>query len=275
MLYSFLESEICFVENQSDVDRQKSPTISVMQEFNKEGKALGFIFKLKQNSIWSQYFCDDNQTYSIKSHSDFFRWGEMLILLFMYVGTRFLLIISLDELMLQSILGKNIHRHQPFDYDDALALSMNDPRPVKEQAIQNVLAYWIPRFIVDSFIDLVIHESTRTHTLMYKDMDNIMAPLLTVHLEKQYLMKPKPRDHLGQTSFFPYRHLVEQEHHSEEVHDFIMIPHETHTKEYHDKFEHNFKLALQSCQFIIQERIHRSSKYPDQNLAQKCARKKN
>ena len=97
-------------------------------------------------------------------YSDFFTWGEMFTLLLMYVGTRFLSIISLDELMLQSILGKNIRRHQPFDYDDALALSINDPRSVKEQAIQNILAHWIPRFIIDSFVDLVMHESTRpTH----------------------------------------------------------------------------------------------------------------
>ena len=175
MLYSFLESEICFVENELDIDRQKSSTISVMQEFNKEGKTLGFIYKLKQNSIWSQYFCDDNQMYSIKGHSDFSRWGEMFTLLFMYIGTRFLSIIFLDELMLQSILGKDIHRHQPFDYDDALVLSINDSKPVKEEAIQIVLAHWISKFIIDSFIDLVIHESTRTHTLMYKDVDNIIA----------------------------------------------------------------------------------------------------
>ena len=156
MSFVFLENEICFVENQSDVDRQKSSIISVMQEFNREGQTLGFIYKLKQNSIWTQYFYDDNQTYLIKNHSDFFTWGEMFTLLVMCVGTRFLALTPLDKLLLQSVLGKNIRVHQPFDYDKAVTLSINDPRPIKEQATQNVLAHWMPRFIVDSLIDLVL-----------------------------------------------------------------------------------------------------------------------
>ena len=101
-----------------------------MQEFNKEGKMLGFIDKLKQNSIWTEYFCEDNQTYSIKSHSDFFGWGELFALLFMYAGTRFLSLINVDELLLQSVSGKNLRRHQLFDYDESFNLSIDDPRPV-------------------------------------------------------------------------------------------------------------------------------------------------
>ena len=198
----------------------------------------------------------------------------MFTLLVMYVGTRFLALIPLDELLLQSILGENICRHQPIDYDEEVTLSINDPRLIKEQATQNILAHWMPRFIVDSLIDLVLCDNMRTHTLMYKDPETIMAPLLANRLEKRYLMKPKPRDHQGQTNFFQFRHLVEEERHGEEIRDFITIPHECHTKDCHDKFEHHFKLSLQSCPFVIQEKINRSSKYPEQNLAQKYARKK-
>ena len=123
-----------------------------MQEFNKDRQTLGFIYKLKQNSIWTEYYCDDNQTYSIKNHSDFFTWGKLFTLLVMYVGTRFLSIVPLDEILFESILGKNVRRHQPFDYDKSTTLSVNDPIPVKDQAVQNVLAHWIPRFIVDVLV---------------------------------------------------------------------------------------------------------------------------
>ena len=85
-----LESETCFAENQSDIDKQKTSLISAVQEFNREGKTIGFIYKLKQNSLWTEYFCEDNQTYS----SDFFGWGELFTLLFMYAGTRFLGLLS-------------------------------------------------------------------------------------------------------------------------------------------------------------------------------------
>ena len=72
----FSDSEICYVENQSDIDKQTTSLVSVVQEFNKDSKTLGFIKKLKQSSLWTEYFCDANQTYSIKSHSDFLGWGE-------------------------------------------------------------------------------------------------------------------------------------------------------------------------------------------------------
>ena len=198
----------------------------------------------------------------------------MFTLLVMYIGTRFLSLVPLDELLLQSILGRNIRRHQPFDYYEGVTLSINDPRPIKEQATQNVLAHWMPRFIVDLLIDLVLCDNTRMHTLTYKDPETIMAPLLANHLEKRYSLKPKPRDQLGQTNFFQFRHLVVEEYHSEEIRDFITIPHDSHTKDYHDKFEHHFKLSLQACHFIIRERIDRSCKYLEQNLTQKYARKK-
>ena len=103
-----LESEICYAENQLDIENPKTSIVSAVQEFNRAGKTIGFIYKLKQNSLWTEYFCDSNQTYAIKNHSDFFGWGELFTLLFMYVGTWFLGLISLDELLLQSILGKNM-----------------------------------------------------------------------------------------------------------------------------------------------------------------------
>ena len=126
-------------------------------------------------------------------------------------------IIPLDEILLQSILGKNIRWHQPFDYDESTTLSVNDPRPVKDQAVQNVLAHWIPRFIVDALVDLVICGNAGMHTLTYKDPESILAPLLATHLEKQYSMKQKPWNHVGQMKFFHHGHLVKEERLGEET----------------------------------------------------------
>ena len=268
----FSDSEICYVENQSDVDKQKTSLVSVVQEFNKDSKTLGFIYKLKQSSLWTEYFCDANQTYSIKSHSDFLGWGEMFTLLFMYVGTRFLGLITLDELVLQSVLGKNIRRHQPFDYDELYNLSIDDPRPVSEQAIQNVLAHWIPKFIVDSFNELVLSGTKHAHTITYKDPENILAPTLVNHLEECYKQKPKPRDKFLQTKIGEFKYMVEEEKIGDDIRSYIAIPPPEHDKEYHDKFEQYFKLSLQACPYVIQERIKRASKYPDQNLAKKYAK---
>ena len=55
---------------------------------------------------------------------------------------------------------------------------------------------------------------------------------------------------------------------------YDMILKEYRRKDYHDKFEHNLKLALQASHFVIQERIDHASKYPEQNLAQKYMRQK-
>ena len=90
-LFLFVDnSEICFVENQSNNDKQKTSLVSAIQEFTKDSKMLGFIYKLKQLSLWTEYFCDNDQTHTIKSHSDFFGWGEMFTLLFVYLGTQVL-----------------------------------------------------------------------------------------------------------------------------------------------------------------------------------------
>ena len=72
-------------------------------------------------------------------------------------------------MLLQSVLGKNIHRHQPFDYDESFNLLIDDPRSVKDQSMQNVLHHWIPRFIVDAYIELVIENNKKAHTITYKD----------------------------------------------------------------------------------------------------------
>ena len=50
-----LESETCHAENQSDIEKQKSLLISAVQEFNKEGKTNGFIYKLKPINRASKY----------------------------------------------------------------------------------------------------------------------------------------------------------------------------------------------------------------------------
>ena len=143
--------------------------MSAIQEFTKDSKTLGFIYKLKQSSLWTEYFCDNDQTHTIKSHSDIFGWGEMFKLLFVYLGTWFFSIIRLDELLLQSVLGKNLRRHQPFDHDEDFKLSSDDPRPISDQGVQNVLAHWIPHIIIDSFHDLVLDGAKDTHTITYKD----------------------------------------------------------------------------------------------------------
>ena len=107
------------------------------------------MYKLKQNSPWTQYFTENNQTYTIKQHTDYFTWGEMMGLTLMYLG-RFFSILPLDEIFTQSIFGRNIRKHQPFDYSPDTTLSVEDPRPIKDQSVQNVIAHWAPKFIIDA-----------------------------------------------------------------------------------------------------------------------------
>ena len=179
----------------------------------------------------------------------------MFTLLFMYVGTRFLGLITLDELLLQSVLGKNIRWHQPFDYDESFNLSIDDPWPIPDQTIQNVLAHWLPRFIIDSYIELVLCGTKNAQTITYKDLDNILAPTLVSHLEECYKIKPKQCDHYGQTKIGEFRHMVEEEKIGEDMCSYVAIPPIERNKEYHEKFEQYFKLALQASPYIIEERI--------------------
>ena len=212
-LFLFVDnSEICFVENQSNKDKQKTSLVSAIQEFTKDSKTLGFIYKLKQSSLWTEYICDNDQIHTIKSHSDFFGWGEMFTLLFVYLGARFFGIISLDELSLQSVLGKNLRRHQPFDHNEDFKLSSDDLRPISDQGIQNVLAHWIPRFIVDSFHDIVLDGAKDAHTITYKDTTGtVLAPTLARHIEETYRVKSKQKDRYGQTLMSEFKYMVEKE----------------------------------------------------------------
>ena len=58
----------------------------------------------------------------------------------MYVG-RFIGMIDPEEFFAQSLFGKNIRRHQPFDFCDDGSLLTEDPRSVKDLSIQNLLAH--------------------------------------------------------------------------------------------------------------------------------------
>ena len=97
-------------------------------------------------------------------------------------------------------------------------LSTDDPRPIKEQAMQNVIAHWIPKFIVDAMQDLITDKTGETslrdskcHTLTYTDTTSVIAPTVATHLESYHCMKSSPTDDHGQNSFGQYRHLVEWE----------------------------------------------------------------
>ena len=65
--------------------------------------------------------------------------------------------------------------------------------------------------------------------------------------------------------------MVEKEAPNDEgkSHAYLSIPQPDHKKEYWEKFEHHFKLALHGSQYVIRERMSRASRYPDQNLAKK------
>ena len=109
-----------------------------------------------------------------------------------------------------------------------MSLSTHDPRPIKEQAVQNVIAHWIPKFIFDAMKDLITDETgemslrdSKCHTLTYKDSNSVIAPTIASHLESYYSMKTRPVDDHGQNSFGQYRHLVEQEIQNDELRDFL------------------------------------------------------
>ena len=111
---------------------------------------------MKQNVQWTKFFNDeDGNNHLIKNHIDFFNWVDLFVLLVMYGELRFLSLISFEDLMLSAVLGKNLRRHQPFDLSDNFTKSVNDPRPIREQATANVIAYFMPKFIVESMLDLI------------------------------------------------------------------------------------------------------------------------
>ena len=113
------------------------------------------------------------------------------------------------------------------------------------------------------------------HTLTCKQPDNIIAPTIARHSENYHYIKSRPTDDHGQNTFPQYRHFIEQEMQNDESGDFLGIYKHPLDKEYHDKFENHFKLALQTSPFVIKERIERFSKYTEQNVAMKYARENN
>ena len=141
----------------------------------------------------------------------------MIVLTLAYLG-RFFSMIPLEEIFTQSVLGKNIRKHQLFDYSSDTTLSVEDPRPVRDQSLQNALAHWAPKFIVDAMNELVTDENgnklgeSKIHTLTYKHPDNVIAPTLVRQLESYYGMKQsRQTDCHGQNTFSQYRQFVEQE----------------------------------------------------------------
>ena len=111
------------------------------------------------------------------------------------------------------------------------------------------------------------------HTLTCKQPDNIIAPTIARHLENYHNMKSRPTDDHDQNTFVQYRHLIEQEMQNDKLRDFLGIYRHLLDKEYHKNFKDHFKLALQTSPFVIKECIERSSKYTEQNMAMKYARK--
>ena len=192
-------------------------------------------------------------------------------------GLRFLSLVSCEELMLSAVLGKNIRRHQPFDLGSNFSKSVDDPRPLKEQATSNVMAYFMPKFIVESMLDLIYDgdgnslRHARIHTLTYKDPNAPIAPLISRQLLK---MTPLFKKNLipEQYNFKHFFHLIEEEEtpHSNDVRHFINIPKINSPLE-HVKFENMFKLSLHACPFILKERLEHSSKYPKRSLASRYA----
>ena len=93
--------------------------------------------------------------------------------------------------------------------------------------------------------------NSKCHTLTYKDSNSVIAPTIASHLESYYSMKTRPVDDHGQNSFGQYRHLVEQEIQNDGLCDFLSISKHPLSKEYHDIFEHHFKLALHTSSYVI------------------------
>ena len=263
------ESEICYVDNQSDGE-DKNSLVTVRQEYNACGKMLGFIYELKQNVQWTKFFNDeDGNSHLIKNHVDFFNWVDLFVLLVMYGGLRFLSLVSCEELMMSAVLGKNIRRHQPFDFGSNFSKSVDDPRPLKEQATSNVMAYFIPKFIVGSMLDLIYDNDgnsfrhARVHTLTYKDPNAPIAPIILRQLLRLSPLFKKNPAAPDQYTFKHFFHLVEEEEtpHSDDVRHFINVPKITPPFE-HAKFENMFKLSLHACPFVLKERLEIPKKVP-------------
>ena len=211
---------------------------------------------------WAKFFNDeDGNSHLIKNHIDFFSWIDLFVLLVMYGGLRFLSLLTYEEIMLSAVLGKNIHRHQPFDFGSNFSKSVNDSRPIKEQATSNVMVYFMPKFIIESMLDL-IHDNegnsfrhARIHTLTYKDPNAPIAPLISRQLLKLTPLFRKTLEPDQQFHFKNFFRLMEEEEnsHSDEVRHFINVPKIATPFEGHVKFENMFKLSLHACPFVLKE----------------------
>ena len=95
--------------------------------------------------------------------------------------------------------------------------------------MQNLLAHWVPKFMVDSFNDLV-HKpgepnntlgTASVHTSTYKDSLQKLAPTIAKHLDRYYV-KEKACNEYGQHSFYQYKQLAKEESSNvDDIRDFI------------------------------------------------------
>ena len=184
----------------------------------------------------------------------------------MYLG-RFFSLLSLDEIFTQSLFGKNIRKIDHLTTRVITHYQLTTPDLSKNSRPKTYSHIGFQKFLINSMYDLVTDESGETslrdskvHTLTHKDPNNIISPTIAALLEWYYNMKPRPTDDNEQNNFGQYKHLVEQEMQGDELRDFLSICKHPLNKEYHEKFENHFKLALQTSPLIIQERIERASK---------------
>ena len=246
------------------------------QEFNEQGKHLGFVYSLKQTQHWMKYFRDDEgNNHLIKSHTDFFSWGDLFGLLAMYCGLRYICLLPVEDILLSCVLGKNLRRHQPFDFGSNFTKSIHDPRPVKEQAISNVLAYFLPKFICESMLDTITDDEgsllryAALHTITCKNDDEPLAPLVSNQLIK---LLPGWKRYAKKSSYShgDFSCICEEDigrdGNFRKFFNLRKAPRFDWTK-----YENLFKLSLQACPFALTERIERSSKYPKQSLTKKYA----
>ena len=193
----------------------------------------------------------------------------------MYCGLRYICLLPVEDILLSCVLGKNLRRHQPFDFGTNFTKSVRDPRPIKEQAISNVLAYFLPKFICESMLDTITNDEgsllryAALHTITYKSDDEPLAPLISNQLIK---LLPGWKRYAKKSS---YTHGdfsciseedVARDGNIRKFFTLIKAPRFDWTK-----YENSFKLALQACPFALTERIERSSKYPKQSLTKKYA----
>ena len=66
---------------------------------------------MKQTSPWTQYYTENSEMYTIRQHTVYFAWGELMSLTIMYLGPRLgrlLSILSSDKIFAQSLFGSAV-----------------------------------------------------------------------------------------------------------------------------------------------------------------------